>query len=352
MKAPIAILIFAVWSPHLLGAQVVQGTNRVTTAPVNLLNRHYQAGETLSYHMKAANKGFLGTLRYEAEADGVVKTDSKGHFFEEYAWTNLVVDGKPIALPAAGAGIRQSLSLDPGCGSPGFPDPLKANPHLHAPMMDFYNFYVDLQLATRLKNLTNAGDHVFLKYSKPASWAHGSDILGEDSIDFDITLKEIDRARQVAVVLVRHVPSEKPQIKIPAAWMRAPVSDTPNNWVQVTKNNYGNVIWIIGGIWLFLLFLLYRMRNSRFWRPVRIAFFALAALLVLFIAVTPYLHYMAMVGKETFDCEIKVSLANGRIISATMDNPVEVVARPCADEALTKCGPSFRGHFIRKIEIY
>jgi hypothetical protein len=302
--------------------------------------------------MKAANKGFFGTTSYEAEADGIVKTDSNGRFFEEYTWTNLVVNGKPIALPAANASVRQFLSLDPDYEFKGFPDLTKIDPHLTAPMLDLFNFYMDLQLATRQKNLTHVGDHVYLKYGKPASWAHGSDILGEDSIDFDITLKEIDRSRQVAVLVVRHVPPETPQIKIPVDWMRVPVADTQNNWVQVSTNSYGKVVGVVGVSWLLFLFLLYRMWNSRFRWIVRMAFFVFAALLVLFIAVTPYFHYTAMVGKEVINCEIKVSLADGKIMSATMDNPVEVVARPCKDEALTKYGPSFRGHFRRKIEIY
>jgi hypothetical protein len=67
--------------------------------------------------------------------------------------------------------------------------------------------------------------------------------------------------------------------------------------------------------------------------------------------VAPYFHYMAMVGKETFDCEVKISLVSGTILSATMDNPVEVVARPCVDETAAKCGISFRGQFRRQIEI-
>ncbi|HLX68119.1 MAG TPA: hypothetical protein VKV04_00700, partial [Verrucomicrobiae bacterium] len=274
------------------------------------------------------------------------------HYFEEYTWTNLVVNGKPIALPAASGSIRQSLSLDPDYGFKGFPDLTKVDPRLTGPMLDLFNFYVDAQLAIQQKDLAHVGDHVYLKYGKPASWAHGSDILGEDSIDFDITLKAIDQAHHLAQVVVRHVPPKVPQIRIPADWMHIPVADTQNNWVQVSKNKYGIIVGIVAGICLVILFLLFRQWNSRWRLAVRISFPIIAGLLLLLIVIAPYSHYTAMVGKETFDCEIKISLTNGEIVSATMDNPVEIVVRPCKDEALTKYGPSFRGHFMRRIEIY
>jgi hypothetical protein len=357
MRVPPSIVIFAALLPYLVPARIVQGINGnvVAAAPLKLLNRHYQDGEKLSYHMKATNKGFLGTTSYEADAIGVVKIDSNGRFYEEYKWTNLIVNTKHIVLPAASLNYRQSLSLAPGATGYGWPfaDLNRVHPRLTGPILDLYNFYVDLQLAMAQTNLTHAGDHVFLKYGKPAFWTHGSTVLGEDSIDFDITLEKIDRTNQIATILVRHVPPEKPQIKLPAEWMHMPVADTPNNWVQVTKNgSYKIVVGIVVGICLLLLFLLSRLRNSRRRWIVRASFFLVAGLLILFIMVVPYFRYMAMVGRETFDCEIKVSLVNGKILSATMDNPVEVVARPCTDETATKCGISFRGHFRRQIEIY
>jgi hypothetical protein len=48
--------------------------------------------------------------------------------------------------------------------------------------------------------------------------------------------------------------------------------------------------------------------------------------------------YIAGVGQETFDVKIKLALATGQILSATMDNPVEVTERACNDAALTDCG--------------
>jgi hypothetical protein len=57
--------------------------------------------------------------------------------------------------------------------------------------------------------------------------------------------------------------------------------------------------------------------------------------------------YVAAVGKETFEVRITVNLNDGRILSASMDNPVETLERECADLALTKCGDS-KPHLIRR----
>lgn len=101
--------------------------------------------------------------------------------------------------------------------------------------------------------------------------------------------------------MVRHVPPPQPQIKIPAEWMRTPVADTANNWVEVSQAGQGKV--------------------------------------------------SAEVGKEIFIATIKVSLIDGRIVSATLYNPVEVLARECSDPALTVCGASRRFQILRQVEI-
>jgi hypothetical protein len=82
--------------------------------------------------------------------------------------------------------------------------------------------------------------------------------------------------------------------------MRAPIADVSNNWVQVEKTATG---------------------------------------------------YDASVGKETFDVTLKVSLADGRLISATMVNPVTAITRTCSDEALTQCGDAKPDPTMRRIEM-
>jgi hypothetical protein len=82
--------------------------------------------------------------------------------------------------------------------------------------------------------------------------------------------------------------------------MRPPVADTPNNWVQVRKTKTG---------------------------------------------------YAASVGKETFDVELRIDLADGKILSAKMDNPVTKITRDCADIALTQCGEARQDPTLRRIEM-
>jgi hypothetical protein len=273
-------------------------TPQASPANSSLLRRLYQEGEKLSYHMNATNKDHDGTQSYEAQVEGVVKKDSAGNFYEEYQWSDLVWDGK--ATPVA-PDFRQVLSLDPGF-KPSFPDLQHAGSRLVGPVLDLMTFYVDLGLAIRKGGLNHPGDRVYVPFGRPTSWAAGEGlIIGEDSIDFDITLQKVDRDANTATVLVRHVPPAETKINLPAPWMHVPVADTPNNWVEVRKNKDGK--------------------------------------------------YVASVGKETFDDVIKTSLIDGRILSATMDNPVDVFERECNDAALTICGAPIRYEIRRQIAI-
>jgi hypothetical protein len=61
--------------------------------------------------------------------------------------------------------------------------------------------------------------------------------------------------------------------------------------------------------------------------------------------------YLAAVGKETFDVEIRLSLTDGKILSATLDNPVETIERECLDATLTGCSDPQPHSIRRQIEI-
>jgi hypothetical protein len=261
------------------------------------LARHYAGGEKLTYHMKGDNDGWT----YEVQANGIVKKDSSQHFVEEYGWSDFKSNGS-MTLSAASLNFRQTLSLDPAL-PPSVPNLSQVQPFLIGPITDMLTFYADLWLAIQQSDLKRPGDHAYVKVGTPSSWADGNYvILGEDSIDFDLTLKEIDSANQVAALLVKHVPPAQPKVKLPAAWMQAPVADTPNNWVQVSKNQSGK--------------------------------------------------YDAGVGKETFDVEIKVSLKDGKILSATLDNLVKTRRRQCSDAALLDCGEPSDHTIHRQIELH
>jgi len=261
------------------------------------LLRQYRAGETLTYHMEGTNDAW----HYTIQADGIVKKDPAGTYFEEYRWSNLRSNGKPDVLSPASLEFKQQLTLDPN-RNPAVPDLSQVDPKLIGPITDFMTFYVDFWLAAKTGQLTHAGDHFYVNNGVPSSWADGTYVvIGESSIDFDLTLKTVNTADHTAVLLVRHVPPGKPQIKFPAEWMRSPVADTPNNWLGVKKAKDGK--------------------------------------------------YLAAVGKETFDVEMTLSLTDGKILAGTMDNPVQAIQRECEDEALTKCSEAKPQLIHRKIEI-
>jgi hypothetical protein len=260
------------------------------------LLRRYTEGEKLSYHMKGSNDGW----NYEVQANGVVKKDAKGHFVEEYAWSDFKSNATTTMSPAS-LNFRQNLSLDPAT-PPSIPNLRLVQPFLIGPITDMLTFYADLWMAAKQSTLAHAGDHTYIKLGIPASWADGNYvILGEDSVDFDLTLKDVNATAQTATLLARHVPPVQPAVKLPAPWMQSPVSDTANNWIDVKKNAAGK--------------------------------------------------YVAEVGKETFDVEIKLSLKDGKILAATLENLVQAHHRECSDAAYLECGPATDRQIHRHIEL-
>jgi len=258
--------------------------------------RHYVEGEKLAYTMKGNNEGWT----YEVQANGTVKKDANGHFVEEYGWSDFKSNASMTLSPES-LGFRQTVSLDPAA-PPAIPNLSQVQPFLIGPITDLLTFYSDLWLVIRQGNLQKAGDHAYVKLGMPASWADGSRVfLGQDSIDFDLTVKDVDTGNHVATLLVRHVPPAEPKVKLPAAWMQTPVADTRNNFINVQKTDSGK--------------------------------------------------YAAEVGKETFDVEIKVSLPDGRILSSTLDNTVVVTKRECSDDAFKNCGEASPHTIHRKIEL-
>ena len=226
-----------------------------------LLVRRHQEGDWFSYLMAGRNNDSA----YEVRLTATVLRDAAGRLVEEYAWSDLVIDGIPRQLTPASREFRQAVTLN-GDAPFVFPDLSRLQPGLIGPVTDLLTFYADLFLAMHAGQLRAPGDRFLVRRDVPNSWADGTVVLvGEGAIDFNITLTDIDRTNGVADVLVKHVVPEEPAIQIPAAWMHAPVADTPNNWVQV------------------------RYEGDR---------------------------YVAAVGQETFDVDLSFSLESGRILRA------------------------------------
>jgi hypothetical protein len=253
-------------------------------------------GERLHYLMKGRNND----RTYQVRLTAVVKSRADGHFVEEYEWSDLVVDGIGQPLTPASREFRQEVTLA-GTAPFKFPDLSKVQPGLIGPVTDLLTFHADLFLAMNAGKLRESGDQFFFPNPMVSSWADGARVLiGEDAIDFDIRLTAIGRTRGVATLVIKHVPPKGPKIRIPAEWMRKPVAGVPNNWVQVRR--------AAGG-------------------------------------------YIGAVGKETFDIELTIKLSGGEILSATMDNLVEAIARECADVGLSDCGEPRSNPTVRRIEM-
>jgi hypothetical protein len=274
----------------ICGSEALSTAQAPASAP---LARHYQDGQKLAYRMDGQNEDW----KYTIHAHGLVKQDG-GRFFEEVAWVGMMSGGTAVALREDTKDFRQRLSLDPN-QIPGPPDLTKLDPRMIGPVTDLMTFYADLWLANKLGTLHNAGDHFhFANPMPPSSWADGTRVLtGESAIDFDMTLKSIDAENGQAVLEVKHVPPAQPKVQLKADWMKTPVGDKSNNWVGITKQQDGT--------------------------------------------------FLAAVGQETFTDDITVSTADGRVVSATMDNPVKTIERVCKDEALTQCGDS-KPHLIQR----
>jgi len=304
-----ALLFFCLSFPHPLhllpqtAAPAHPPTSPIPqpTSTQPTLVRRYQEGEKIVYRMTGINQSRSQTVEYEARAEGTVKKDPSGIFVEEFAWTDLQWNDEQVRLLPASRAFREPLSLAQGFKL-SISDLSRVQTGLIGPITDLLTFYADVKIAMNQKGLVRAGDHVYVKYGAGGSWADGTHVvLGQDAIDFDITLQSIDKATQIATLVVRHVPPAQPQIKLPAAWMAERVANSQNNWVQVEKSSDGK--------------------------------------------------YVAGVGQETFEVEIKIALATGRIVSATMDNPVEVLERDCDDAALAVCGPPVRYRIRRQISL-
>jgi hypothetical protein len=267
-----------------------------TPAP-NPLHRQYREGEKLVYQMSGLNESW----NYTIQASSVVKKDASGAFFEEIQWSGMESSGHPVSLPASAAEFRQRITLDPNV-NPSVPSLRQIDPRMIGPITDFSTFYVDLWLAIKTGQLSKPGDHFYFYMPITPSWADGNQVLvGESSIGFDMTWKSTNAAEQTAILVIRHVPPEKPTVHLSADWMQKPVADTPNNWVQVKKSPDGK--------------------------------------------------FEAAVGKETFDVELKVDLKDGKILHGLMKNPVTTIERNCTDASLTQCDAPRPHEILRTIEI-
>jgi hypothetical protein len=219
------------------------------------LTRKYAAGQKIAYVMHGINDDRYAKRRYDARVEGVVRQSPGGFFEEDFRWTDTAWGKDKTTYLPDDANSKQILSLDP-----------------------------------------------YVPFGQPTSWADGNHVkIGTDSIDFDVTLSKVDRSKNIAVVVVRHVPPKTSKIDYPAEWMKDSDNGVPNNWIQVSRKAEGN--------------------------------------------------WAAAFGKETFDVTLTVNLASGEIVRALEENVVEVTERECATDSLASPGPPIKYRIHRRITI-
>jgi hypothetical protein len=281
----------------VLAFSIAGEAQTVAAVSANLvsLDRVYQSGQALEYEMTGSNRGW----EYQFHAESVAKKDSEGGWFEEITWSNLRSNA-PMKMSADSEAFRQKLSLS---GDPKYltvPDLSKVQPFLIGPITDTLTFYADLFLAKKLK-LANVGQNAYFESGKANSWANGVQVIvGEDAIDFDLTLVSANPKDHTAEFLVKHVPPKQQRLKLQASWMETPVRTLPNNWVQVMKSGAG---------------------------------------------------YVAQVGMEMFEVHLIIDTRDGKIVEAKIHNPVVYVERTCQDRALTQCTESKPDELVRDVSL-
>ena len=146
-----SVIVAVLWTAVPLSTAQGPGTD-------GLLVRRYQEGENLGYLMTARTNDSAHEVRLTA----TVSRDAAGRIVEEYAWSDLVIDGIPRQLTPASREFRQTVTLN-GDAPFAFPDLSRLRPGLIGPVTDLLTFYADLFLAMHAGQLRAPGDRFLVR---------------------------------------------------------------------------------------------------------------------------------------------------------------------------------------------
>jgi hypothetical protein len=280
------------------GALAQESQAQISARPpvhTQALERHYVAGTVLHYRMVGDNDG----RHYSLLATNTVKRDAAGHFFEEIVWSDLTSD-PPQPMSAASLALRQTVSLDDPKTYMKVPNLAGVQPALIGPITDLLTFSSDLVLAAR-EHLSQLGQTAYVPRTTPNSWADGHYVLvGQDAVDFSLKVASLDPAHHTMTLVVEHVPPPALHIQRPAPWMQEQQTTPPANFVQVSRQGDG---------------------------------------------------YITELGHESFTVRLILDTNDGRILSATMHNPVEMTVRTCPDAGLAQCSSPSPRTIVRDISL-
>ncbi len=287
------VLVLLICSLSYLEGQTISAQQATTEA--GILQRRYANGAVSHYLMTGDNDGWKYTVR----ATEVVKRDANGRYYEEIGWSDFTSNA-PQSLTPASLAMRQTVSLDDPASYMKVPNLANVQPLLIGPITDTLTFYSDLLLAMRAR-LSQPGQTAYVSRTTPNSWADGQHVLvGQDVVDFSLAMESASPANHTETLLIQHVPPPALHVQQPAQWMQEGTSAKPNNFVQVSKETEG---------------------------------------------------FSAETGRETFDVRLVVDTRDGRMLSATMHNPVVFRVRRCTDRDLAQCGPEEPKTIVREVTL-
>ena len=254
----------------------------------------YKDGAVSHYLMTGNNDGW----QYAIRATDTMKCDASGRYYEEIGWSDFTSNAQQTLTPASLA-LRQTVSLD-DASYMRIPNLANVQPLLIGPITDTLTFYSDLLLATKAK-LMQPGQTAYVSRTSPNSWADGQRVLlGQDVVDFALSVESVNPAENTETLLIQHVPRPVLHVEQPAKWMQESTSAKPNNFIQISKEGDS---------------------------------------------------FVAETGKESFDVRLVLDTRDGSILSASMHNPVALTVRTCKDRELTQCGSAAPKTILREITL-
>src|SRR5580698_2264633 len=114
-QRPFLVVVLACAGAASLAGQTLAPPPPPPPLPQYPLHRTYHEGETLAYQMTGQNEAWHYTIRaYGIVTKGRSKAGSAGNsgpFVEEYRWSGMESDGKPLTLSPETLAYRQTVSL-------------------------------------------------------------------------------------------------------------------------------------------------------------------------------------------------------------------------------------------------
>lgn len=266
----------------------------LSTAPFTY-KRVYTNGQITRYSYTEQDAGSTARRSATAELTTVVVN---GVGSEIVRWVALQEKtGHDLSAQARGFSAY-NLSLDPR-SAPLQRVSTQEVPELEGPVDDLLNFFVDLSPGVGVARLHAAGDSYTMAQPVSGDFSGAAVPLGRDLILLTTTLKRVDATQ--AEFQSSYQPPAGTGLPPYRPWMSAPVCGTaPNNFQTVEKQGPG---------------------------------------------------FLALWGCESFVIDTIVDRLDGRIVSATMVNPLSLQGKFCQDAALTACSPIPDVHIERHVEI-